>query len=45
VRDLADILAVAIAQREGKISRLSGALLAGASLGCLALGAKALAGS
>jgi hypothetical protein len=40
--DVGDIVAVAIARRERKISRLSAALFAGASLGCLALGAKAL---
>jgi len=43
--DVGDIFAVAIAQRQGKISRLSAALLAGASLGCLAVGANALASS
>jgi hypothetical protein len=43
--DVGDILAVAIARRQRKISRLSAAVFAGASLGCLALGAKALAES
>jgi hypothetical protein len=40
--DVADILAVAIAYRRAKISGISAALFAGASLGCLALGARAL---
>lgn len=40
--DVGDILAVAIAHRRGKISALSAALFAAASLGCLALGARAL---
>jgi hypothetical protein len=42
VCDLADIAAVEIARRRGKISSLSAALFGGASLVCLALGAKAL---
>ena len=41
--DLGDILAVAIAYRQGKISAMSACLFASASLGCLALGGKALA--
>jgi hypothetical protein len=39
--DLGDILAVGIAHRRGKISGLSAALFAVASLGCLALSVKA----
>jgi hypothetical protein len=40
--DIGDILAVGVAYRRGKISALSAALFSAASLGCLALGAKAL---
>jgi hypothetical protein len=40
--DVGDIVAVAIARRSGKISRLGSVLFYGASLGCLALGAKSL---
>ena len=42
VCDVADIVAVEIARRRSKISSLSAALLGGASLACLALGAKAI---
>lgn len=40
--DVADLVAVAIAHRTGKISAFSAVLFAGASLGCLALGARSL---
>jgi hypothetical protein len=39
--DLGDILAVVLARKEGKISDLGAGLFIGASLACLALGAKA----
>jgi hypothetical protein len=41
--DAGDILAALLAHRAGKLSRAGTALFAGASLTCLALGAKALA--
>lgn len=43
--DIADLAAVAIARREGKISNLAAALFAAGSIACLALGAKALSDS
>jgi hypothetical protein len=43
--DLGDIVAVGIAHRRGMISRLSAALFALASLGCLTLSVKAAAES
>jgi hypothetical protein len=39
--DVADIVAVKLARKEGQISKLGTVLFIGASLGCLALGAKA----
>jgi hypothetical protein len=41
--DAADIVAVAIARRQGKVSTFSTVLFVGASLACLALDIKALA--
>lgn len=41
--DAADIVAVEIARRRGKLSRFSSLLFTGASLGCLAMSVKAIA--
>jgi hypothetical protein len=41
--DVGDIVAVEIARRRGKISKISAVLFAAASLGCLALSGKAIA--
>jgi hypothetical protein len=41
--DMGDIVAVEIARRGGKISKISAVLFAAASLGCLALSGKAIA--
>lgn len=40
--DVADIVAVAVARRDGRISKIGAALFIGASAGCLVLGARAL---